>query len=188
MSIIFDGMQEIMWCSFKIKKNDLKNHDKESFISKIENTFQEQSLRLFATNIMHDITLEGNSIEVDFNKPEICKEDLDTDEMKIDIYEILEKSSVYLEDEINPNNLKLKIDTNQDNNIYRYGYDVFDDAEYQFWRDKEQLSLTLESESSGSVKRKLCYIKNADNKFIMDLTDEMDIQEVFSDLRTYLIQ
>ena len=38
------------------------------------------------------------------------------------------------------------------------------------------------------IKRYFRKIKNADNKFIMDLTDEMDIQEVFSDLRTYLIQ
>tara|TARA_B100000586_G_scaffold268162_1_gene244143 strand:+ start:144 stop:716 length:573 start_codon:yes stop_codon:yes gene_type:complete len=188
MSSNLGGIREIMWCSFKMKKEDLKNTDKESFLSQIENTFQEQSLRLFSTNINHEITLEENAIEVVFNKPEKekYKLELDSNEMKVDIYEILEKSSVFIDDQVDSSKLKLEIDSKQDPNIYIYGHEVFDDTEYKFLKGAEQLDIYLESESSGSVSRKLCYIKSTDQKFIIDLTDEEHIDDVFSELKKYL--
>ena len=144
MSSNLGGIREIMWCSFNMKKENLKNTDKESFLSQIENTFQEQSLRLFSMNIEHEITLEGDVIEVNFNKPEKHKLELDSSEMKVDVYEILEKSSVYIDDEIDSNELKLKIDSKQDPNIYIYGHEVFDDTEYEFSKGTEKLDIYLE--------------------------------------------
>mgnify|MGYP001377594255 FL=1 len=188
MSSNLGGIREIMWCSFNIKKANLKNTDKESFLSQIENTFQEQSLRLFSMNIEHEITLEGDVIEVNFNKPEKHKLELDSSEMKVDVYEILEKSSVYIDDEIDSNELKLKIDSKQDPNIYIYGHEVFDDTEYKFSKGTEKLDIYLESESSGSISRKLCYVKSTDNKFIFDMTDEEDIDNVFSELMNYITE
>ena len=132
MSSNLGGIREIMWCSFNIKKTNLKNTDKESFLSQIENTFQEQSLRLFSMNIEHEITLEGDVIEVNFNNHEKYKLELDSSEMKVDIYEILENSSVYIDDEIDSSKLKLEVDSNQDPNIYIYGHELFDDTEYKF--------------------------------------------------------
>ena len=188
MSSNLGGIREIMWCSFNMKKENLKNTDKESFLSQIENTFQEQSLRLFSMNIEHEITLEGDVIEVNFNKPEKHKLELDSSEMKVDVYEILEKSSVYIDDEIDSNELKLKIDSKQDPNIYIYGHEVFDDTEYEFSKGTEKLDIYLESESSGSISRKLCYVKSTDNKFIFDMTDEEDIDNVFSELMNYITE
>ena len=188
MSSNLGGIREIMWCSFNMKKENLKNADKESFLSQIENTFQEQSLRLFSMNIEHEITLEGDVIEVNFNKPEKYKLELDSSEMKVDIYEILEKSSVYIDDEIDSSKLKLEVDSKQDPNIYIYGHELFDDTEYKFLKGTEQLDIYLESESSGSVTRKLCYIKSAEAKFIFDLTDEEDISSVYSELKDYLAE
>tara|TARA_B100001287_G_C22616584_1_gene497910 strand:+ start:122 stop:688 length:567 start_codon:yes stop_codon:yes gene_type:complete len=188
MSSNLDGIREIMWCSFNIKKEDIRNTDKESFFNQIENTFQEQSLRLFSMNIMHEVTLEDDVIEVDFNKPKKYELELDSSEMKVDIYEILEKSSVYIDDGIDSNKLKLEIDSKQDPNIYIYGHEVFDDTEYKFLKGAEQLDIYLESESSGSVNRKLCYVKSTDNKFIFDLTDEEDIDNVFSELKNYITE
>tara|TARA_B100001769_G_C22077818_1_gene580547 strand:+ start:386 stop:958 length:573 start_codon:yes stop_codon:yes gene_type:complete len=190
MGASISGIREIMWCSFKIKKENLKNMDKKSFLSQIENTFQEQSLRLFSMNIMHEVALEDNAIEVVFDKPdkEKYKLELDSNEMKVDIYEILEISSVYIDDEVDLSKLKLEINTKQDPNIYPYGYEVFDDTEYKFLKGAEQLDIYLESESSGSVNRKLCYVKSTDNKFIFDLTDEEDIDNVFSELKNYITE
>ena len=188
MGTSINGIREIMWCSFKIKKENLKNMDKKSFLSQIENTFQEQSLRLFSMNIMHEVALEDNVIEVVFDKldKEKYKLELDSNEMKVDIYEILETSSVYIDDEVDLSKLKLEINTKQDPNIYSYGHEVFDDTEYKFLKDTEQLDIYLESESSGSVHRKLCYLKSTDEKFVVDLTDEEHIDDVFSELKKYL--
>ena len=69
------------------------------------------------------------------------KLELDSSEMKVDVYEILEKSSVYIDDEIDSNELKLKIDSKQDPNIYIYGHEVFDDTEYEFSKGTEKLDI-----------------------------------------------
>ena len=44
----------------------------------------------------------------------------------------------------------------------------------------------LESESSGPIDRKLLYIKDQSENFVIDLTDDLDIKEMYLELKKYL--
>tara|TARA_Y100000389_G_scaffold167872_1_gene173266 strand:+ start:126 stop:452 length:327 start_codon:yes stop_codon:yes gene_type:complete len=106
--------------------------------------------------------------------------------MRIDVYEILENSSVYSPDLVKPENLELKIDTKQDTSIYGYGQEVFNDSEYKFYQNNKKINLVLESESSGSIDRKLLYVKDQNENFAIDLTDPQDVSDMMLGLKKYL--
>ena len=125
------------------------------------------------------------SLKVDFKKEE-PKLDTKTDEMRIDVYEILENSSVYSPDLVKPENLELKIDTKQDTSIYGYGHEVFNDSEYKFYQNNKEINLVLESESNGPIDRKLLYVKDQTENFSIDLTDDLDVKEMYLELKKYL--
>jgi len=185
MNTLFNGLNEIMWCTVNVKKNDILNNDKDYLIDKANELIENESFRLFSTNIDYDVDIDGTPLEVDFKKEE-PKLDTSTDEMRIDVYEILENSSVYSPDLIKPENLELKIDTKQDTSIYGYGHEVFNDSEYKFYQNNKEINLVLESESSGPIDRKLLYIKDQSENFAIDLTDDLDVKEMYLELKKYL--
>ena len=71
MTIEFNGIEELMWCSAKIKKEDLLNKDQNFLISTAETLMSENSFRLFSTDINHKVDISGTSVKVNFQKPEI---------------------------------------------------------------------------------------------------------------------
>ena len=71
MTIEFNGIEELMWCSAKIKKEDLLNKDQNFLISTAETLMSENSFRLFSTGINHEVDISGTPVKVDFQKPEI---------------------------------------------------------------------------------------------------------------------
>ena len=118
MSTIFNGLRELMWCTINAKKSDILNNGENFLINKANELIENESFRLFSANIDYDVDIDGISLKVDFKKEE-PKLNTKADEMRIDVYEILENSSVYSPDLIKPENLELKIDTKQDTSIYR---------------------------------------------------------------------
>ena len=134
MSTIFNGLRELMWCTTNVKKSDILNNDENFLINKANDLIENESFRLFSTNIDYEVDIDGTSLKVDFKKEE-PKLETKTDEMRIDVYEILENSSVYSPDLIKPENLELKIETKQDTSIYGYGHEVFNDSEFKFYQN-----------------------------------------------------
>ena len=112
MSIEFNGIEELMWCSAKIKKEDLLNKDQNFLISTAETLMSENSFRLFSTGINHQVDISGTPVKVDFQKPEIpITLNIQKDEIQMNVYEVLENSRVYSDQNIDPNNLEIKINT-----------------------------------------------------------------------------
>jgi len=185
MTTIFNGLRELMWCTTNIKKSDILNNDENFLINKANDLIENESFRLFSTNIDYDVYIDGKPLKVDFKKEE-SKLNTNTDEMRIDVYEILENSSVYSPDLVKPENLELKIDTKQDTSIYGYGHEVFNESEYKFYQNNKEMNLVLESESSGSIDRKLLYVKDQSENFAIDLTDSHDISDMILELKNYL--
>lgn len=185
MNTLFNGLNEIMWCTVNVKKNDILNNDKDYLIDKANELIENESFRLFSTNIDYDVDIDGTPLKVDFKKEE-PKLDTKTDEMRIDVYEILENSSVYSLDLVKPENLELKIDTKQDTSIYGYGHEVFNDSEYKLYQNNKELNLVLESESNGPIDRKLLYVKDPSENFAIDLTDPQDVSDMILELKNYL--
>lgn len=185
MTTIFNGLRELMWCTTNIKKSDILNNDENFLINKANDLIENESFRLFSTNIDYDVYIDGKPLKVDFKKEE-SKLNTNTDEMRIDVYEILENSSVYSPDLVKPENLELKIDTKQDTSIYGYGHEVFNESEYKFYQNNKEMNLVLESESSGSIDRKLLYVKDQNENFAIDLTDPQDVSDMILELKKYL--
>jgi hypothetical protein len=185
MNTIFNGLRELMWCTINVKKSDILNNDENFLINKANELIENESFRLLSTNIDYEVDIDGTPLKVDFKKEE-PKLDTKTDEMRIDVYEILENSSVYSPDLVKPENLELKIDTKQDTSIYGYGHEVFNDSEYKFYQNNKEINLVLESESSGSIDRKLLYVKDQSENSAIDLTDDLDIKEMYLELKKYL--
>ena len=185
MSTIFNGLRELMWSTINVKKSDILNNDENFLINKANELIENESFRLFSTNIDYDVDIDGTPLKVDFKKEE-PRLDINTDEMRIDVYEFLENSSVYSPDLIKPENLELKIDTKQDTSIYGYGHEVFNDSEYKFHQNNKELNLVLESESNGPIDRKLLYVKDQNENFAIDLTDDLDVKEMYLELKKYL--
>tara|TARA_B100000927_G_C16333562_1_gene416317 strand:+ start:51 stop:614 length:564 start_codon:yes stop_codon:yes gene_type:complete len=185
MSTIFNGLRELMWFTINVKKSDILNNDENFLINKANELIENESFRLFSANIDYDVDIDGISLKVDFKKEE-PKLNTKADEMRIDVYEILENSSVYSPDLIKPENLELKIDTKQDTSIYGYGHEVFNDSEYKFHQNNKELNLVLESESNGPIDRKLLYVKDQNENFAIDLTDDLDVKEMYLELKKYL--
>ena len=185
MNTLFNGLNEIMWCTVNVKKNDILNNDENFLINKANELIENESFRLLSTNIDYEVDIDGTPLKVDFKKEE-PKLDTKTDEMRIDVYEILENSSVYSPDLVKPENLELKIDTKQDTSIYGYGHEVFNDSEYKFYQNNKEINLVLESESSGSIDRKLLYVKDQSENFAIDLTDPQDVSDMILELKNYL--
>jgi len=185
MTTIFNGLRELMWCTTNVKKSDILNNDENFLINKANDLIENESFRLFSTNIDYDVDIDGTPLKVDFKKEE-PRLDINTDEMRIDVYEFLENSSVYSPDLIKPENLELKIDTKQDTSIYGYGHEVFNDSEYKFHQNNKELNLVLESESNGPIDRKLLYVKDQSENFAIDLTDPQDVSDMTLELKNYL--
>jgi len=185
MNTLFNGLNEIMWCTVNVKKNDILNNDENFLINKANELIENESFRLLSTNIDYEVDIDGTPLKVDFKKEE-PKLDTKTDEMRIDVYEILKNSSVYSPDLVKPENLELKIDTKQDTSIYGYGHEVFNDSEYKFYQNNKEINLVLESESSGSIDRKLLYVKDQSENFAIDLTDPQDVSDMILELKNYL--
>ena len=185
MTTIFNGLRELMWCTTNVKKSDILNNDENFLINKANELIENESFRLFSTNIDYEVDIDGTPLKVDFKKEE-PKLDTKTDEMRIDVYEILENSSVYTPDLIKPENLELKIDTKQDTSIYGYGHEVFNDSEYKFYQNNKEINLVLESESNGSIDCKLLYVKDQSENFAIDLTDPQDVSDMILELKNYL--
>ena len=185
MSTIFNGLRELMWCTINVKKSDILNNDENFLINKANELIENESFRLFSTYIDYEVDIDGTSLKVDFKKEE-PKLNTKIDEMRIDVYEILENSSVYSPDLIKPENLELKINTKQDTSIYGYGHEVFNDSEYKFYQNNNEINLVFESESSGPIDRKLLYIKDQSENFAIDLTDDLDVKEMYLELKKYL--
>ena len=185
MTTIFNGLRELMWCTINVKKSDILNNDENFLINKANDLIENESFRLFSTNIDYEVDIDGTSLKVDFKKEE-PKLETKTDEMRIDVYEILENSSVYSPDLIKPENLELKIDTKQDTSVYGYGHEVFNDSEFKFYQNKKEIDIVLESESSGSIDRKLLYVKDQNENFAIDLTDPQDVSDMMLELKKYL--
>ena len=185
MTTIFNGLRELMWCTTNVKKSDILNNDENFLINKANELIENESFRLFSTNIDYEVDIDGTSLKVDFKKEE-PKFNTKIDEMRIDVYEILENSSVYSPDLIKPENLELKINTKQDTSIYGYGHEVFNDSEYKFYQNNNEINLVFESESSGPIDRKLLYIKDQSENFAIDLTDDLDVKEMYLELKKYL--
>ena len=185
MTTIFNGLRELMWCTTNVKKSDILNNDENFLINKANDLIENESFRLFSTNIDYDVDIDGTPLKVDFKKEE-PKFNTKIDEMRIDVYEILENSSVYSPDLIKPENLELKINTKQDTSIYGYGHEVFNDSEYKFYQNNNEINLVFESESSGPIDRKLLYIKDQSENFAIDLTDDLDVKEMYLELKKYL--
>ena len=186
MTIEFNGIDELMWCSAKIKKEDLLNNDQNFLISTAETLMSENSFRLFSTDINHKVDISGTSVKVNFQKPEIPVLNLQKNEFQMNVYEILENSRVYSDQNIDPNNLEIKINTNQDQSLFIQGYEVFNETECKFFQNGKQIDLTLESESSGNIQFKLLYLKDDKEFFAFDLEDIKDIEEVLSQVKNYL--
>ena len=186
MTIEFNGIDELMWCSAKIKKEDLLNNDQNFLISTAETLMSENSFRLFSTGINHQVDISGTSVKVNFQKPEIPVLNLQKNEFQMNVYEILENSRVYSDQNIDPNNLEMKINTNQDQSLFIQGYEVFNETECKFLQNGKQIDLTLESESSGNIQFKLLYLKDDKEFFAFDLEDIKDIEEVLSQVKNYL--
>lgn len=186
MTIEFNGIEELMWCSAKISKEDLLNKDQNFLISTAETLMSENSFRLFSTGINHQVDISGTSVKVNFQKPEIPILNLQKNEFQMNVYEILENSRVYSDQNIDPNNLEMKINTNQDQSLFIQGYEVFNETECKFLQNGKQIDLTLESESSGNIQFKLLYLKDDKEFFAFDLEDIKDIEEVLSQVKNYL--
>lgn len=186
MTIEFNGIEELMWCSAKISKEDLLNKDQNFLISTAETLMSENSFRLFSTGINHQVDISGTSVKVNFQKPEIPVLNLQKNEFQMNVYEILENSRVYSDQNIDPNNLEMKINTNQDQSLFIQGYEVFNETECKFLQNGKQIDLTLESESSGNIQFKLLYLKDDKEFFAFDLEDIQDIEEVLSQVKNYL--
>ena len=146
----------------------------------------ENSFRLFSTGINHQVDISGTSVKVNFQKPEIPVLNLQKNEFQMNVYEILENSRVYSDQNIDPNNLEMKINTNQDQSLFIQGYEVFNETECKFLQNGKQIDLTLESESSGNIQFKLLYLKDDKEFFAFDLEDIKDIEEVLSQVKNYL--
>tara|TARA_B100001027_G_C16091580_1_gene251970 strand:+ start:53 stop:619 length:567 start_codon:yes stop_codon:yes gene_type:complete len=186
MTIEFNGIEELMWCSAKIKKEDLLNKDQNFLTSTAETLMSENSFRLFSTGINHQVDISGTSVKVNFQKPEIPILNLQKNEFQMNVYEILENSRVYSDQNIDPSNLEMKINTNQDQSLFIQGYEVFNETECKFLQNGKQIDLTLESESSGNIQFKLLYLKDDKEFFAFDLEDIKDIEEVLSQVKNYL--
>lgn len=186
MTIEFNGIEELMWCSAKISKEDLLNKNQNFLISTAETLMSENSFRLFSTGINHQVDISGTSVKVNFQKPEIPVLNLQKNEFQMNVYEILENSRVYSDQNIDPNNLEMKINTNQDQSLFIQGYEVFNETECKFLQNGKQIDLTLESESSGNIQFKLLYLKDDKEFFAFDLEDIKDIEEVLSQVKNYL--
>lgn len=186
MTIEFNGIEELMWCSAKISKEDLLNKNQNFLISTAETLMSENSFRLFSTGINHQVDISGTSVKVNFQKPEIPILNLQKNEFQMNVYEILENSRVYSDQNIDPNNLEMKINTNQDQSLFIQGYEVFNETECKFLQNGKQIDLTLESESSGNIQFKLLYLKDDKEFFAFDLEDIKDIEEVLSQVKNYL--
>ena len=146
----------------------------------------ENSFRLFSTDINHKVDISGTSVKVNFQKPEIPVLNLQKNEFQMNVYEILENSRVYSNQNIDPNNLEIKINTKQDQLLLFEGYEVFNETEFKFLQNGKQIDLTLESESSGNIQFKLLYLKDDKEFFAFDLEDIKDIEEVLSQVKNYL--
>ena len=186
MTIEFNGIEELMWCSAKISKEDLLNKDQNFLISTAETLMSENSFRLFSTGINHQVDISGTSVKVNFQKPEIPVLNLQKNEFQMNVYEILENSRVYSDQNIDPNNLEMKINTNQDQSLFIQGYEVFNETECKFLQNGKQIDLTLESESSGNIQSKLLYLTDEYENFAFDLKDSEDIAHMFSQLKNHL--
>ena len=51
MSTIFNGLRELMWCTINVKKSDILNNDENFLINKANELIENESFRLFSTNI-----------------------------------------------------------------------------------------------------------------------------------------
>ena len=70
--------------------------------------------------------------------------------------------------------------------MYNQGYNVFTESDYSFFDNNEKISLTLESESFGSINKKILFIKNNETKFVFDLLDKNNLLNEFNSLQNYL--
>ena len=73
MSTEFEGLEELMWGSIKIKKDEILKNDKDFLVTTAKNLLNQNSFRLFSTDINHKIEVLGKSINVHFEKPENLK-------------------------------------------------------------------------------------------------------------------
>ena len=187
MTIEFNGIEELMWCSAKIKKEDLLNKDQNFLISTAETLMSENSFRLFSTGINHQVDISGTPVKVDFQKPEIpITLNIQKNEIQMNVYEVLENSRVYSDQNIDSNNLEIKINTKQDQLLSFEGYEVFNETECKFLQNGKQIDLTLESESSGNIQSKLLYLTDEYENFAFNLKDSEDVAHMFSQLKNHL--
>ena len=187
MTIEFNGIEELMWCSAKIKKEDLLNKDQNFLISTAETLMSENSFRLFSTGINHEVDISGTPVKVDFQKPEIpITLNIKKNEIQMNVYEVLENSRVYSDQNIDSNNLEIKINTKQDQLLSFEGYEVFNETECKFLQNGKQIDLTLESESSGNIQSKLLYLTDEYENFAFDLKDSEDVAHMFSQVKNHL--
>ena len=187
MTIEFNGIKELMWCSAKIKKEDLLNKDQNFLISTAETLMSENSFRLFSTGINHEVDISGTPVKVDFQKPEIpITLNIKKNEIQMNVYEVLENSRVYSNQNLDPNNLEIKINTKQDQLLLFEGHEVFNETECKFLQNGKQIDLTLESESSGNIQSKLLYLTDEYENFAFDLKDSEDVAHMFSQLKNHL--
>jgi len=70
--------------------------------------------------------------------------------------------------------------------MHNLGYNVFTESDYSFFENNEKISLTLESESFGSINKKILFIKNNETKFVFDLLDKNNLLNEFNSLQNYL--
>ena len=131
---------------------------------------------------------KGNTpVKVDIQKPETPNTlSIKKNEIQMNVYEVLENSRVYSNQNLDPNNLEIKINTKQDQLLLFEGYEVFNETECKFLQNGKQIDLTLESESSGNIQSKLLYLTDEYENFAFDLRDSEDVAHMFSQLKNHL--
>lgn len=187
MGVEISGIEELMWGSIRVKKDEILKNDSNFLVTKAENLLSENSFRLFSTYWDDpQIEVSGTPIKVDLSEAENNEEDIQKDEFRLDVYEFLENSRVYSDQDVDPSNLELKINTSQHQALFARGYETFKEDQYEFFANGKSVDVTLESESSGSVRYKLMYLKDEEEFFVIDLEDSEDIEEMFSEIQDYL--
>ena len=184
MNKIFDGLGELNFGEFEFTIKELEKIKIEKIISLIDDYLTNQSIRLFYTNIENSIFLDNKSINTKYKNQFNLK--FKKNNFKFFFYEILENSNVYISSKKVFKNLELIIKTDQNHDMHNLGYNVFTESDYSFFENNEKISLTLESESFGSINKKILFIKNNETKFVFDLLDKNNLLNEFNSLQNYL--
>lgn len=184
MRKIIDGLGELNFGEFELKTKELKSINLDKIIALIDDNLINQSIRLFYTNIENSVFLDNKLIDTKYKNQFYLK--IKKNNFKFFFYEILETSEVYLSTDLNFKNLKLKIKTEQNHDMYNQGYNVFAENDYAFFNDNKKINLILESESFGSIKEKILFIKSNNKKFVFNLLDNNDCINEFKKLKNFL--